>query len=199
MKENNSNYKRKNMLDAPPQRYGGQITPYDKMLIDMLGTEWMKEAKQHFSSKSWIKQSRPHIGNYIAKLGIPPNPLTKTDNTHSETQGNDHHRNNNTTQPSLLRQLTPHQNRPEQDNDNPDGSDSGSTEGMEEEWKPNEENAQCIQIIVDNQTLADIINGDAILKNSKLIPIISRIMDRLEPWMNNGWNTPTAVHPIRQL
>ena len=96
MKENNSNYKRNKMTDRPIQRGGGQVTPYDKMLIDMLGTDWMKEAKQHFSSKSWIKQCRPHIDDFIAKLGIPPNPLTKTDDTQPATQGNSHNSNNTT-------------------------------------------------------------------------------------------------------
>ena len=59
-------------------------------------------------------------------------------------------------------------------------------------------NAQCIKIIVDNLTLADIINGDAVLKNAKIIPAISRIMDRLETWMTNGWKTGDTENTTNQ-
>ena len=182
------------MPDKPIQRGGDQFTPYDKMLIDMLGADWMKEAKLHHSSKSWIKQCRQHIDNFIVKLGIPPNPLTKANDTQPETQGTNHNI-HNASQPSLLRQLTPHQNRPEHDKTNSEDDDSGPTEGSNEEWKPTTDNAQCIKIIVDNQTLADIINGDAVLKIARIATAISRIMDRLEIWMNNGWSTPTAATP----
>ena len=108
------------------QRGGGQVTPYDKMLIDMLGANWMEGAKLHHSSKSWIKQCRPHMDSYIAKLGIPPNPLTKAEDTQAVTQENLH---NNATQPPLLRQLTPHQSRKKQDEANPEKADDRSTEG----------------------------------------------------------------------
>lgn len=194
MKANNRNFKRNKMSDRPIQRGGGQITPYDKIPVDMLGADWMNEAKLHHSSKSWINKCRPHIDNFIAKLGIQPNPLTKANDTQPDTQGT-RQNTSNAAQPSLLRQFTPHQNRPEQDNNDPDEEDTGRTEGLNEEWKPTTANTQCIKTIVDNQTLADIIHGDAVLKHAKIISAISRILNRLETWMNNGWSTPTAATP----
>ena len=46
MKANNSNFKRNKMTDRPIQRGGGQVTPHHKILINMLGADWMKEAKR---------------------------------------------------------------------------------------------------------------------------------------------------------
>ena len=39
MKTNISNFKRNKLIDRPTQRGGGQVTPYDKMLIGMLGAD----------------------------------------------------------------------------------------------------------------------------------------------------------------
>ena len=127
--------------------------------------------------------------------GHPPNPLTKADqtDTHPNTTQN---QNNNHTNTPLHRQLSTTQNRPTKQNNNKEEDNSHLTEGTNEEWRPPSANAQCIKIVVDNQTLADIVNGDAVLHNPKLIPAISRILDRFELWTAQGWHTPTAATPF---
>ena len=70
MKENNSNYKRNKMADKPLQRGGGQVTPYDKRHIEMLGANWMNEATFGLSKQSELLATHSSMNDKFKVAGL---------------------------------------------------------------------------------------------------------------------------------
>ena len=174
-----SNHVRSKITDNPTQRTTAQYTSYDKILIAIFGDSWHDLATQHNTPREWIRASRPAIDKYLAPIGIPPNPLTQ--------DGPKVKPNNN--QPNTIQRITQlHPNREEDE-------EAITNECRNETWSPPTPTAQCIRIVIDNQTLANIVNGDAVLTDTKLEPAIQRIIDRTHTWQDLGWHTGTAATP----
>ena len=77
--------------------------------------------------------------------------------------------------------------------------DTNNDEGRDKEWDPPTNTIHCIRIVVDNQTLANIINGDAVLTDPTLQPAVSNIINRLHNWADRGWATPNTRLTLYQL
>ena len=127
------------MADMPTQRTTAQYTSHDKILIAILGADWLDQAKQHGNSKSWIKACRPAIDNYLAPIGIPPNPLTKAQHGKATKHSNANNTNNVNSNHTIFHRLEQLNRTTEPKDDEANEEDEDTTmanEGKDEEWSP---------------------------------------------------------------